>query len=339
MDEPLIREASHAGSWYTANKKLLNERIDKYMSDFYGESIDHIKEFDNSKNDIINEDGSYKGARVAIGPHAGHEYCGSILGQAYKSLDTSNIKRIFILGPSHYVYYKGFVLTSDCDYYETPIGNIPIDVDVIKELTDLDKKVFKRMKLEVDEKEHCFEMHLPFIYKKFGSNVKLIPIMISSSSEEFDDKIANYLKPYFQDKSNAFIVSTDFCHWGSRFSYEVYTPTGDLNDIVNIKKNQRIGRDSLPIYKSIESLDKAAIKSIITGSYRSFKDYIYCTENTICGAKPLGILMLLMQEFINGDNDKTKSLHTLRFNGYAQSFKVIEADDSSVSYASAYGIV
>lgn len=333
MEELLYRSASHAGSWYTANKKVLNAKIDKYMNNEVKEEIDTVSEF-GAADDELNADGSYKGARVAIGPHAGYDYCGPILGKAYRAIDTTDIQRVFIMGPSHHVYYKGFVLTTDCDYYETPLGSIKIDTEIVKELADLDKKTFKRMKIEVDEKEHCFEMHLPFIYKTFGKNVKLIPIMISGSSEEFDQKIANYLKPYFEDKSNAFIVSTDFCHWGSRFSYEVYTPTGDLKDLHNIGRRQKHPLDALPIYKSIESLDKNAMKTITTGSYRSFKDYIYCTENTICGAKPLGILMLLMQESVEKNPNSA-----LRFNGYAQSSKVLDPTDSSVSYASAYGIV
>ena len=36
-------------------------------------------------------------------------------------------KRIFILGPSHHYYLQGCAL-SKCTEYETPVGNLPIDV-------------------------------------------------------------------------------------------------------------------------------------------------------------------------------------------------------------------
>lgn len=30
------------------------------------------------------------------------------------------------------------------------------------------------------------------------------------------------LAPYLDDPSNLFVISSDFCHWGSRFSYTFY---------------------------------------------------------------------------------------------------------------------
>lgn len=317
MTQPLAREATHAGTWYSDVPATLNLQIDR----FFEKSPESVR----------------TGARVIVGPHAGYTYSGSILANAYKSFDSTGIERVFILGPSHHVYFKGCVLTSNCEYYDTPLGNFKVDTEIINELIEYDSKVFKKMSLNVDEDEHSFEMHLPFLYKvtnSIGKPVKIIPIMVSASDEAFEEKISNYLKPYFSDKSNAFIISTDFCHWGSRFSYTSYTPTGNLSDLKNFKKHKTTNSDSLPIYKSIESLDRAAMKIMETGSYRSFKDYMYLTENTICGAKPLSILMLLMQDSI-----VDRSLNTLHFNGYAQSSKALTSRDSSVSYGSAYAII
>lgn len=36
-------------------------------------------------------------------------------------------KRVFILGPSHHIYLEGCAL-SKCKEYETPIGNLPLDL-------------------------------------------------------------------------------------------------------------------------------------------------------------------------------------------------------------------
>lgn len=316
MTRSIIRQASHAGSWYSSNPELLNKQIDNFL---------------NSATDKV------EGARVVVGPHAGYAYSGPILGNTYNSLDSKGIERVFIMGPSHHVYFKGCVLTTNCDYYDTPLGKLQVDKEVINELIDSDPKLFRKMSLEVDEDEHSFEMHMPFLFKvtnDLNRHPKIIPIMISATDESFEKKIAKSLKPYFEDKSNAFIVSTDFCHWGSRFSYTSYTPTGSLTDIEEIDSNKRILKSNLPIYKSIEYLDKTAMEIISTGSYRKFKDYIYLTENTICGAKPLGVLMLLMQDLLG---DKTKN--TLKWTGYKQSSSVVSPRDSSVSYASSYAVV
>jgi predicted class III extradiol MEMO1 family dioxygenase len=37
-------------------------------------------------------------------------------------------KRVFILGPSHHLYLEGCAL-SKCKEYETPIGNLPLDLN------------------------------------------------------------------------------------------------------------------------------------------------------------------------------------------------------------------
>lgn len=316
MTKSLIRSASHAGTWYTANPETLNSQIGRFL---------------NSATEKV------PGARVIVGPHAGYAYSGPILANTYNTFDSTGIERVFILGPSHHVYFKGCVLTTDCDYYDTPLGKLQVDKDVINELVEDDPKLFKKMNLEVDEDEHSFEMHMPFLYKvtnDLGRHPKIIPIMVSATDENFEKKIADRLKPYFEDKSNAFIISTDFCHWGLRFSYVAYTPTGTLTDIEDVARSKHPSDSQLPIYKSIEFLDKTAMKTMSTGSYRSFKDYIYLTDNTICGAKPLGILMLLMQDSI-----LDSSKNALKWNGYAQSSSVVSPRDSSVSYASGYAVI
>ncbi|AWU74215.1 uncharacterized protein C5L36_0A08130 [Pichia kudriavzevii] len=308
-----IRRATHAGSWYSSSKQALKGQISSFLSE--------------------SKQAKVPGARVLVGPHAGYAYAGPILGKAYSALDTDNIQRVFIFGPSHHVYYKGCVLTTSADYYDTPFGKLEVDNEVINELIDSDSHIFKKMNLDVDEDEHSLEMHMPFLYSvtnNVGKKVKIVPIMISASDETFEKKLTKYLKPYFNDKSNAFIVSTDFCHWGIRFSYISYTPTGDLKDLVE-KPSSKL---QIPIYESIKCLDTAAMTIMSTGSYRSFKDYMMLTENTICGAKPLALLMLLMEDFISNREE-----NTIKFNGYAQSSKVVSLRDSSVSYGSGYAVI
>jgi AmmeMemoRadiSam system protein B len=71
-------------------------------------------------------------------------------------------KRIFLLGPSHHHYLSGCAL-SQCDVYETPLGDLKVDKATIAELHQ--KGSFDKMSLSVDEAEHSLEMHLPYIYK------------------------------------------------------------------------------------------------------------------------------------------------------------------------------
>jgi AmmeMemoRadiSam system protein B len=62
-------------------------------------------------------------------------------------------------------------------------------------------------------------MHLPYIVKTLGKNVKIVPILTGPVNEETADKYGKIFAPYFDDPKNLFIFSSDFCHWGERFQY------------------------------------------------------------------------------------------------------------------------
>lgn len=54
------------------------------------------------------------------------------------------------------------------------------------------------------------------------------------------------LGPYLDDPSNLFVISSDFCHWGSRFTYTWYEPSHGA------------------IWESITWLDKQGMEAIET---------------------------------------------------------------------------
>jgi MEMO1 family protein len=70
------REASHAGSWYSASGSTLKAQLDEWLSQVPDElpGIGKIP---------------VPGARVVISPHAGYAYSGPCAAWAYKCLDLS----------------------------------------------------------------------------------------------------------------------------------------------------------------------------------------------------------------------------------------------------------
>lgn len=55
---------------------------------------------------------------------------------------------------------------STCKSYETPIGDLPLDLGTIDELRKTGH--FSRdMSISTDEDEHSIEMHLPYVRKIF----------------------------------------------------------------------------------------------------------------------------------------------------------------------------
>ncbi|KAG7662177.1 uncharacterized protein J8A68_004305 [[Candida] subhashii] len=334
-----VRSATHSGSWYSSSSTKLRGQLDAFF-----EKAKHLK------TPLSGPDASkgISGTRVLIGPHAGYAYSGERLAETFNAWDVSKVKRVFLLGPSHHVYFRGYALLSPFDYYETPFGNIPVDTDTIEKLVKLKSKhsstdrIFKYMSEDIDEDEHSFEMHAPFIYYKGQEAVhgmpKIIPILISAMDERLHDDIVESLLPYMEHEENHFIISSDFCHWGSRFQYTRYLnsidTTVDTLDRYMVSLGALHKPKELEIYKSIELLDKMALDIATKGSYTEWNNYIKVSGNTICGQKPISIILRLTERYKNSGG--TVGQDVFNWIGYSQSNPVKRSSESSVSYASGY---
>ncbi|KAF5456771.1 hypothetical protein F2P56_026214 [Juglans regia] len=138
------RRASHAGSWYTDNPKKLAEELEGWLA---ASGVDKSPD-----------------VRGVIAPHAGYSYSGRAAAYAFANIDPTNILRVFLLGPSHH-YYTSKCALSMATVYKTPIGDLPIDLEVNEELKATGK--FEMMDIRIDEAEHSMEMHLPYLAKVF----------------------------------------------------------------------------------------------------------------------------------------------------------------------------
>ncbi|KAG9344270.1 hypothetical protein JZ751_010939 [Albula glossodonta] len=157
----VCREASHAGSWYTASGSQLNAQLEGWLSQAQ------------SANGP---------ARAIIAPHAGYTYCGACAAHAYKQVDPSITRRVFILGPSHHVPLSRCAL-SPAEIYRTPLYD-----------------------LRIDQKD----------------NFSIVPVLVGALSESKEQEYGKLLSKYLADPSNLFVISSDFCHWGQRFRYTYY---------------------------------------------------------------------------------------------------------------------
>lgn len=221
-------------------------------------------------------------------------------------------KRVFILGPSHHVSLSGCALTT-ADTYQTPLYNLKIDKDLNQEL--MQSKLFEQMSMKADEDEHSIEMHLPYVAKVMeGKQFKIVPVMVGSLNSAREQAYGELFAKYLANEENLFVISSDFCHWGSRFSYQYYD------------------RDWGSIHESIEKLDRLGMETIETCEPANFKSYLAKYSNTICGRNPI----LLILNAIHKLASENRNLECkLKFLSYAQSSKCRTQRDSSVSYAAA----
>lgn len=272
--------------------------------------------------------------------HAGYSYSGPCAAWAYKCLDLSKAKRIFLLGPSHTYYLRGCALTKFARY-ATPFGDFVVDGPIVQKLRDTGK--FQDMPARNDVEEHSLEMHLPYLHKRvtqtFSSSEQyptLVPILIGDNKRLEEKEFGALLAPYLRDPDNVFVVSSDFCHWGDRFSYTVYAPGNDADNLVSLTYKTRRPTDPY-IHDSIKLLDQLAMDAVASGRHDDFVGNLEKTKNTVCGRHPIGVTMAALEVLAQDAADANK--YKFKFVQYQRSSLVEVYSDSSVSYASAYAII
>lgn len=284
-----ILQAAHMGVWYPKGSQL-----NSLLQSAYSDSL------------IINPDVD-RVVRGIIVPHAGYTFCVRTSMNAFRNIDPNQYDRVIVLGPSHHMAIR-YCTIADATSAETPYGEIPFDIEGAQELLNNYPKLFKKLDRSTASNEHSLEMEFPLLKFVFKSKpFKIIPIMVGSLSYQACKDVAEALSQYVDDSRTLFVISSDFCHWGSRFGYQYLPPDEDEN---------------LQIYQRIKKLDKQGADMIATGDPETFLEYIEETENTICGRIPILVIMNLF---------KNKGM-SATFPAYSQSERITSMYDSSVSY-------
>lgn len=79
------------------------------------------------------------------------------------------------------------------------------------------------MTTHTDEDEHSIEMHLPYVAKVMENHeFTIVPVLVGSLTHERESEYGRVFSKYLADPDNLFVISSDFCHWGSRFHYQYY---------------------------------------------------------------------------------------------------------------------
>lgn len=198
------------------------------------------------------------------------------------------------------------------------------------------------MSHSADEAEHSLEMHLPYIYKMLHDTFKtpsafplLTPILIGSTTVEAERKFGQVLAPYLEDEHTFFIISSDFCHWGTRFRYTYYDPGTGGAPTPSLRATPKTGA---PIHDSIERVDRQCMEAAETGRHTRWTSVLEENGNTVCGRHPIGVMLAALEEWRTkkaGREDKG----VFKFVRYERSSLVSRINDSSVSYCSAIAIL
>ncbi|HPR33917.1 MAG TPA: AmmeMemoRadiSam system protein A, partial [Prolixibacteraceae bacterium] len=184
----------------------------------------------------------------------------------------------------------------DLDGYSTPLGTVPVDTALARQLIR-EHPVFERAPA-AHVKEHSLEVQLPFLQYRLKKPFKIVPILLGTQSEETCRTIAQALKPWFTD-DHLFVVSSDFSHYpdyaGAR---KADTETGNAiaknspeRFLTALRKNERnsipglmtscCGWSSVLTLLHLTSVDPGI--SVASAGYKNSGDSEYGDRNRVVG--------------------------------------------------------
>ena len=185
----LIRNAAVAGLFYPDDPKELRHAVSRFLSD------------------VTQIDTDATQPKALIVPHAGYIYSGAAAATGFARLLPFKqlIKQIVLLGPSHRVGFTGLAV-SDAHFYQTPLGDIPIDRPAIDNILTLPQVSVIE---QAHTQEHSLEVQLPFL-QEILEDFTLVPIVVGDASTE---SVSEVLETLWGNESTLILISSDLSHF------------------------------------------------------------------------------------------------------------------------------
>ena len=245
-------ESTLAGAWYDADPSRLKAELEGYLRNAKAEPEPSLF--------------------AVVLPHAGYAYSGPCAAVGAKALAARpDVRRVVVLGFSHHVRMPNQIsLPARETHYRSPLGETPLDAEAIAAL--LKQPLFSDVPAS-RRGENSVEMQLPLLQAALaGRDWKLVPVTLGQLDDETRGQAAAALAALMDDHT-AWVVSSDFTHYGPNFGFVPFR--------TNIAENLR-------------QLDGGAVEQILAGDARGFDAYCGRTGATICGQDPIGVLLRML---------------------------------------------
>ena len=235
--DKVIREALGAGRWFPGSQTELNSMVRACMA---GAKTPELT------GPIVS----------AIAPHAGYVYSGKVAGYTFRAImeDAAAGHRpetVVILGLSHRGGFKGVALM-DGDAVRTPLGEVEIDKEALKELTADSSRIFADYAPHAGE--HSAENEIPFVQVALPGAKIVVGIFGDHDSKTVDD-LVTALEGLSKRKKILVVASTDMLH--------------DAD------------------YELVKKTDKSTLEKVASMNYSEIeKDWSY-SRQVFCGLAPV----------------------------------------------------
>lgn len=181
-----VRTPAVAGLFYPADARVLDAEVRGYLAA---------------------TDAAGPAPKAMIAPHAGYVYSGPVAASAYAWLTAGRgiVSRVVLLGPAHRVPFKGLA-ASGARAFETPLGDVPVDVDAVKRILALPQVALFD---DAHRMEHSLEVHLPFLQRVLD-NFSVVPLVVGDATAE---EVAEVIDLLWGGVETVIVISSDLSHY------------------------------------------------------------------------------------------------------------------------------
>ena len=246
-----VRPAAYAGKSYAAEQDQLKRELEGFFASKEG------PDWKPSAN-------AGKTLKGIIAPHYDLRQGGPIYAWAYKEVQESEVPDLFVLiGTCQAGLEQGYALT-DKDF-ETPLGTVPIDRDVMDCLRKKGAAAYFEEELS-HKNEHSLEFQLPFLQHTVGSTkpFTIVPVLTSFVPDDlahpdFSENIERFIRTMKEalaesGKPACFVASAELAHIGLRY--------GDNKPPTDFSFHKCMQWD-MEMLKHVEQLEPDAFASFI----------------------------------------------------------------------------
>ena len=156
-----------------------------------------------------------------IAPHAGYAFSGRTAAAAYRQVRGKPYDTAVVMAPSHAEVCDGVSIFPG-DGYETPLGIVPTDGEMVERLLAEDPSINKsdaghradtsRGSGSGLQSEHAIEVQIPFLQIVLPRGLRLLPIVMDTRSPELCKRLADALVRASEGRRLLLVASSDLYH-------------------------------------------------------------------------------------------------------------------------------
>lgn len=184
----MIRQPVVAGRFYPGDPEALRREVAAYLA----------------------EAGSAAPTLLAMAPHAGYVYSGSVAGRTLGAASLADT--VLLLGPNHTGRGERLAVWAS-GAWRVPGCDVAVDADLAQAFMTADARLAPDVVAHLDE--HSLEVLLPFLCVKNPDNLRIVPVAVAEPDPNVLRQVAEAMAGVLAGRAEpvSIVVSSDMSHY------------------------------------------------------------------------------------------------------------------------------